>query len=95
MFKDFVVQRDKISVKICVLHLSFQKPFLFELFDRGDVKVAERVFLASLSIASFQVLRNMYMFIAIIYMQYIKSKGRVGKHCDRNVLRLGLNESSL
>lgn len=94
MFKDFVAQREKISVQICVLQLSFWKPFLFEIFDRG-AKVAERVFLASLSIASFQVPRNMYMFTAIICMQYIKSKGHVGKLCYRNVLRMGLNESSL
>ena len=72
MFKGFTAQRDKINVKICVLQLSFQKLLLFEHFDRGDAKVAERVFLASLSIVLFQVPRNIHVFIVIIYMQYIK-----------------------
>lgn len=72
VLKDFVAQQEKISVKICVLQLSFQKPFSFEHFGGGDAKVAERVFLASLSIVSFQLLRNMYMFITIICMPYIK-----------------------
>lgn len=72
VFKGFTAQRDKISVKICVLQLSFQKLLLFERFDRDDAKVAGRVFLASLSIVLFQVPRNIHMFIVIIYMQYIK-----------------------
>lgn len=91
VFKDFVAQQEKISVKICVLHLSSWKLILFELFDRSHTDVAERVFLTSLSLVSFQVPRNPYMFIAIICMLYIKSKGVVGQDSYRNVFKMGLN----
>lgn len=64
VFKDFLAQQEKISVKICVLQLSFWELVLFELFDRRDAEVTERVFLTSLSLVSFQVPRNIYMFIA-------------------------------
>lgn len=93
-FKDFVEQQEKISVKICVLHLSSWKLTLFELFDRSHANVAERTFLTSLSLVSFQVPRNTHMFITIIYMHYIKSKGPIGQDSYRNVFNMGLNEAA-
>lgn len=83
VFRDLVAQQEKISVKISVLYLSFWKLVLFELFNRIRANAAERVFLTSLSLVSFQVPRNTYMFIAIMYMLYMKRKGPIGQHSYR------------
>lgn len=64
---------------------------MYELFGRNHANVAERVFLTSLSLISLQIPRNTYMFIVIIYILYIKSKGPVGQDSYRNVFRMGLN----
>lgn len=78
---------------MCVANTLLETLFVWA-FYRDDAKVMEKVLLASRSIVSFHIPRKIYMFIAIIYMQYIKNKGHVGK-CYRNVFRMGLNESSL
>lgn len=91
IFKDFVAQQEKISVEICVLHLSFWKLVLYEFFGRSHANVTERVFLTSLSLVSLQIPRNTYMFTAIIYILFLKSKGSIGQDSFRNVFRMGLN----
>lgn len=78
---------------MCVANILLESLFVWA-FYRDDAKEVERVLVSSLSIVLFHVPRKMYMFIAIICMQYIKSKGHVGK-CYGNVLRMGLDESSL
>ena len=63
--------------------------FSFESFGQWDVKVGESVFLASTSIASFQVTRNMYLILQLHICLTAKLRRYVGRYISSVRLRLG------